>query len=177
MTFSEVWDSADEFLTDFQGAAEGTFASALKNASVKKLYYLMYARFGNSPIANMDVNQFKLKVHSIMFQFGPEWEKKLEIQDNLRGMSEADLLSGSKTIVNRASNPSGVPSTSSLDELDYIDEQSTDNVKRGKLEAYAMIWQQLKSDVTSIFLDKFRRCFKVVVRNEHPVMFGTETEE
>lgn len=48
-------------------------------------------------------------------------------------------MTGSKSIYNHAFNPSNEPSTASLDELDYINEQNTSNVKRSKIDAYGML--------------------------------------
>lgn len=177
MTFSEVFNNSEQFVEDWENQAEGMFASAMTSANVKKLYYLLLARYGNSPIANNDVNQFKLKVHSIMFKNGTAWQKQLEIQTNLANMTEEDLQNGSKTIMNRASNPSSAPSTSTLTELDYIDEQTTDGVKRGKLEAYNLLVSLLKTDVTSEFINKFKVCFKTVVGGENPILYVEESEE
>ena len=54
-------------------------------------------------------------------------------------MSEDDLVKGSKQIVNHSYNPSTAPSTSTLEELTTINEQNTNNYKKGKLDAYAFL--------------------------------------
>ena len=67
MTFSEVYGSASEFLTAVKGCPlmeVSTGVYLLKDSSINNLFYLLYARYGNSPIANADVNQFKYKVYS-----------------------------------------------------------------------------------------------------------------
>ena len=56
------------------------------------MYYLLYARYGNTPIANYDQTQWKYKMFSIIFQYGPTWEKRLSIQDTLRGLQISDLV-------------------------------------------------------------------------------------
>lgn len=71
--------------------------------------------------------------------YGPAWERRLEIQDTLRTMSEDELIKGSKQIVNHSYNPSTAPSTSTLEELTTINEQNTNNYKKGKLDAYAFL--------------------------------------
>lgn len=86
---TEVWSSASEFLTDYQAAGIPTTIS-VQNATT--LYYLLYARYGNTPIANYDENQWKYKMFSIIFQYGPTWEKRLNIQDTLRGLQISDLV-------------------------------------------------------------------------------------
>lgn len=86
---TEVWSQASEFLTDYQNAGIPTTIS-VQNATT--LYYLLYARYGNTPIANYDENQWKYKMFSIIFQYGPTWEKRLSIQDTLRGLQISELV-------------------------------------------------------------------------------------
>ena len=86
---TEVWSQASEFLTDYQNAGIPTTIS-VQNATT--LYYLLYARYGNTPIANYDENQWKYKMFSIIFQYGPTWEKRLDVQNTLRGLQISDLI-------------------------------------------------------------------------------------
>ena len=141
--FTDIWNSADEFKADLNASA---FAGCMQDGSVEGqkdnvslLFYLLYAKYGNTPIANNDITQFKYKVFSIMYQYGPTWEKKTEIQEKLRGLTEADLLTGAKAIYNSALNPGTAPSTNTLDELDYINSQNTTNYKKSKMEAYGIL--------------------------------------
>lgn len=89
--FTDVWDDAEAFLDDLQ---DSPFSSVLTSANQTLLYYLLYAKYGNSPIANRDENQFKYKVFGTIFQYGPTWQKRLSIQDTLRGLTEQQLLAG-----------------------------------------------------------------------------------
>lgn len=149
----------------------------MSNGNATTLFYLLYAKYGNNPIANRDVNQFKYKVFSTIFQYGPTWSKRIEIQEKLRALSEDDLIKGSKAIYNSAQNPSTKPSTSSLEELEYINAQNTTNYKKSKMDAYTQLWDLLATDVTSEFLNKFKNLFKTFVLNERPLVYVTEVEE
>ena len=51
---TEVWSSASDFLTDYQTVGIPT---TISNQNAATLYYLLYARYGNTPIANYDENQ------------------------------------------------------------------------------------------------------------------------
>lgn len=86
---TEVWSEASDFLTDYQNAGIPT---TISNQNATTLYYLLYAKYGNTPIANYDENQWKYKMFSIIFQYGPTWEKRLDIQTTLRGLQISDLL-------------------------------------------------------------------------------------
>lgn len=172
--FSEIYDNVNKFKTDYSHIGIPT---TISETSITTLYYLLYARYANNPIANWDETQWKYKIFSIVFQYGPTWEKRLDIQQTLRNMTESDLMTGSKAIYNHAYNPSSAPSTQSLTELEYINDQNTSNQRRGKLDAYAYLWSLLEVDVTENFLKEFGKCFKQFVRPEKPVLFVTENDE
>lgn len=179
--FTDIWNSADEFKADLNASA---FAGCMQDGSVEGqkdnvslLFYLLYAKYGNTPIANNDITQFKYKVFSIMYQYGPTWEKKSEIQEMLRGLTEPELLTGAKAIYNSALNPSTEPSTQGLEELEYINSQNTTNYKKSKMEAYGILWEMLDSNITSRFIDKFAICFKRFVFPEKPLLFASDDEE
>ena len=169
--FTEVWDDVDKFKADL---AYSPFAGCISTSNpdnVSLVFYLLYAKYGNSPIANFDIMQFKYKIFSTMFQYGPTWEKRLDIQAKLRNLTEADILLGSKAIYNHANNPSTTPSTATLDELTYIDDQNTTNYKKSKMDAYTQLWALLKTDVTEEFLKKFQKCFKQFVAPSAPLIY------
>lgn len=86
---TEIWDSASDFLTDYQSVGIPT---TISTANATTLYYLLYARYGNTPIANYDETQFKYKIFSVIFQYGPTWEKRLSVQATLRDMQLSDLI-------------------------------------------------------------------------------------
>lgn len=172
--FSEIWEDKDAFLSDYGDVGIPT---TISSTNATTLYYLLYSRYGNSPIANFDEEQFKYKVFATIFQYGPTWEKRLAIQQSLRGLSDADLLQGAKAIYNHAFNPGQAPTTSSLTELDFINDQNTTNYKKSKMEAYAQLWDLLAVDVTGEFLNKFQKCFKQFVQPERTFIYVTELEE
>lgn len=172
--FTDIWDDVTEFLDDYSSLGIPT---TISTTNATTLYYLLYARYGNNPIANRDEEQFKYKIFSIVFQYGPTWEKRLDIQAKLRNISDADLLVGSKAIYNAALNPGTAPSTSALDELTYINSQNTTNYKKSKMDAYGQLWELLNTDVTGEFINKFKVCFKQFVAPERPLIYVSEGED
>lgn len=172
--FSNVWDNAEDFVEDYKTIGIPTIIS---DESANTLFYLLYARYANNPIANNDLHQWKMKMFSVIFQYGPTWEKRLEIQDKLRGIPEEELLRGSKAIHNHAFNPSSAPSTASIEELDYINDQNTSHYKKSQMDAYMQLWELLRVDVTEVFLTEFKKCFKIFVDPELPLLYITETDE
>lgn len=175
--FTDIWDDVDEFKSDF---ADSPFAGCISSSNpdnVSIVFYLLYARYGNNPIANLDEMQWKFKIFSTIFQYGPTWEKRLDLQSKIRALTESDLLTGSKAIHNHAFNPSTTPSTSSLTELTYINDQQTSSFKKNKLDAYTQQWDMLETDVTEDFLIKFKKCFKIFVSPERPLLYVSDTPE
>ena len=168
--FADIWPSADAFIQDYQASA---IPQKLKVADATTLYYLLYARYGNSSIANSDENQFKYKIFSTIYIGGATWAKKQEIQDKLREMTEDEILAGTKAINNHAYNPQTAPTTDTVEELDYINEQNTTKYKKSKLDGYAMLWAILNDGVTERFLREFRYHFLVVVEPQLPLWYVT----
>lgn len=89
--FTNIYQNVNDFLSDYNGIG---IPATINTQNATTLYYLLYGKYGNSPIANMDENQFKYKLFSIIWQYGPTWEKRLDIQSILRNFTEADLKAG-----------------------------------------------------------------------------------
>lgn len=181
MLFSNIYDSVDKFIEDYTTIGIPTTiqygASGQTKESAQTLFYLLYAQYGNSPIANRDITQFKYKLFSLIFQYGPSWEKKLELQEKIRNLSDQEASEGTKNINNHAFNPSTAPSTSDIGELTTINDQQTTNIKRGKLESYSTVANLLDDSFTEEFIYRFRTLFKQFVMPENPVLYVTEEGE
>ena len=165
LTFSQVWNNYSSFLDDYNSLMVGMAQNPapLKANSIQTVYYLLFARYGNNPIANSDIGQFKMKIMSIIYAYGPLWQRKQEIQDSIRSLTDEELLVGAKQIYNHAYNPNAEPSTAALTELEYINEQNTTNNKKSKMEAYSILWNILHGSATDEFLNKFKKCFAIFV--------------
>ena len=141
----------------------------ISGANLQTLYYLLYARYGNSHIASADENQFKYGVMSTIFMYGPAWEKRLEVQDRLRSLDESELLSGAKAVYNTAMNPSQLVPEEEI--VDYINQQNTTRHTKGILEGYSVLIELLETDVTASFIDKFKKLFITVVEPDYPLWY------
>lgn len=176
-TFSQIFPSVEVFLngTDtYEGYLNnGIDQYLLSTETATTLYYLLYARYGNSHIASADENTFRYKIWSNIFMYGPTWEKRLEIQAKARALTEDELLYGSKAIQNFSHNPSTAPTTNTLEELPTINEQHTTQYKKNKLDAYTYLMGLLETDVTKYFLDTFQRFFLKIVEPELPLWYVT----
>ena len=178
-TFAQVYPSYEKFKEDYDALI--TLVSGgvqpLTNANAQATFYLLFARYGNNPIVNFDITQFKMKLMSVIATYGPVWEKKKAIQKSLRDLSEAELLQGAKQIYNHAFNPSTEPSTQELEELTHINDQNVSNNKKAKMEAYSILWANLHVDATDEYLNKFKNCFSRFVGDQCPILFAVDEED
>lgn len=161
----ELYDSYEKFENDYQNLG---IEQTISLNSLKNLYYLLIGRYGNSTIANSDINQFRFKVFSIIFMYAPTWEKRLSLQKKIRELTDEELMTGDKVVYNNALNPNSQPSTSSLQELNYINSQNTTNNKRSKISAYMAQYNMLETDVTKELLDRFNKLFISIYQPNEP---------
>lgn len=177
-TFTGIWDSYDKFKKDYDELV--TLVSGgitpLKDDNARATYYLLYAKYGNNPIANYDETQFKMKVMAVIATYGPAWERKKAIQKSLRELTEDALIQGAKQIYNHAFNPSTEPTTNQLEELTHINEQNVTNNKKSKMEAYSILWANLHVDATDEYLNKFKNCFSRFVGDQYPIIYEEEDD-
>ena len=172
--FTDFYPNSKDFVNDYHLCG---IPSTITDDTATTLYYLLYARYGNSHIISSDENQFKYKMFSIIFQYGPTWEKRLDIQNKLRNLTEDELMRGTKAIYNTANNPGTEPSTGSLEELPYINNQNTTGYKKSKMDAYANLLALLDTDVTEDFIKKFGKLFITILEPREPLWYGTEIGE
>ena len=169
--FTDIWTTAADFLKDYKAAA---IPQVLSDEDATTLYYLLYARYGNSSIANADENQFKYKCFSTIYQYGATWARRNSIQKKLRELTEDEILAGTRAVNNHAFNPQTAPSTNSEEILDYINEQAVTKYKKSVMDGYALLWGILRDNFTEEFINRFRYHFLVVVEPQLPLWYVTE---
>ena len=178
-TFTQVFPSYNDFKSDYDDlmplVSGGVAPLTVDN--IQATYYLLYARYGNTPIVNFDETQFKMKLLAVIATYGPTWERKKAIQKSLRDLTEEQLLQGAKQIYNHAFNPSTEPTTAQLEELTHINDQNTTNNKKSKMEAFSILWANLHVDSTDEYMNKFKNCFSRFVGNQFPVIYVDEEDE
>lgn len=173
-TFSNIFESAEKFTEEWNNTP---FSTAIETIDTNLIFTLLYSRYGNSSIASSDENQFKYKLFSLVFQYGPTWQKELTIQKEIRTLNFDEWVKGSTNIVNNADNPSGSPTIQALNELPYINTQNVSKTVRSKADGYALLLSLLKDDVTENFIARFRKLFLTIVQPERPLWYITEPEE
>ena len=173
MLFTGVYPDVGSFINDYKNLG---IPPTISEESARTLYYLLIGKYANNPIANRDINQFKMKLFTVVYSHCPAWEKRIGIQKRLRELSEDEMLKGAKIIYNHAFNPSAEPTTLSTEELNYINDQNTNKSSKALLDAYGQLWDLISTDVTTLMLSKFEICFKKVVAPERPLLYYEEEE-
>lgn len=128
----------------------------------------MYSAYGQSTIASTDPTQFKYQIFSTVYEYGPTWEKRIDIQNELRSLTADQLAEGNKAIFNRALNPGTTPTT---EELSMVSEQTVQKNKRSKLDQYERLYSLLNTDVTAAFISKFKKYFIQIVQPDAPKLY------
>lgn len=180
-TFTEIYDNVDKFIADYKNQnAEfpNGIPATISDTNATTLFYMLYAKYGNSSITNMDENQFKYKLFTTIFEYGPTWEKRLSIQSRLRELTEDDILIGAKQLSQHAYNPSDeVNPNLNNGEINTTNEQTRIKYTRSILDGYANLITLLETDVTERFLAEFKKLFISVVMPSKPLWYATNIEE
>lgn len=176
-TFSEIYPTYEAWQEDYNLFKESLpyFGDFKNNQTVKMIYYALASQYAFSHhIGSKD--QWRLMMWSRVMEYGRFFERELEVQKDILGLSIEDLKQGSKAIYNTAHNPGTAPSTNSLEELEYINQQSTTNYKKSKLEGYALLMNMLNKDLVYDFVNKFKNLFIQVCYPDYPLLYVNDPE-
>lgn len=163
-TFLEIYPDVDTFLKDYHAVE---LPVTISDDNLRILYYVLVGRRGNDNIMSSVRGQFKYRLFTLIWEYGPYWEKQLEVQTTLRNLSTDEILNGSKQIYNQATNPStpitadseGHTGSQSRGELNYVNNQNVSLNSRGKVDGLSIFANVLKSDVSNDFFRKFDTLF------------------
>lgn len=175
-TFSEIFPSLEKFREDLN---ETPFKTVLQTKGdepafpLDVAYGLLFARYGNSHSTFASEDIFRYNIFATIFMYGPAWSKRLQLQQKVRQITEEETVIGQTEISNHAQNPNTVPTTQTLEELNYINAQNVRKHRRNKLEAYASVMALLESDVSEEFITKFRKFFIQIIAPDTPLLYAT----
>lgn len=142
--------------------------------TLSTIYTLLISRYASCPIKSSDENRFKIELCTLIMQYAPVWQKEMNMQDKILQLTDDELRIGSKAIYNAARNPGTAPSTTSLEELTYIDSQNTTQHAKGKGESFAALSAYIDDTVTERFLSRFAKLFVVVLYPDEPLLYTEE---
>ena len=172
-TFAEIYPTADDFKAAYDSNPFAT-ATNINDSEITKIYYLLYANYGNSSICSSDEYRFELKLFSTIYQYGPIYIQKKIIQEKIVDTPYNDFKAGGKVIYNTALNPNVAPSTDTLTELPYINNQNTNNYVKSDAESMQIKWDLMNDNLESEFLAKFKPLFLKIVNPTVPLWYISE---
>ena len=166
--FEDIWESSTAFVNAYHNQS---LPQELKDETITTLYYLLYGRYGSDCISGTNVRQWEYRFWGMVFQYGPAWEKRLEVQKRVRELSEDDLRDGDLSLNNLAYNPGTAPETTSTEVLTGIAQQNAGIKKRSILGGYSMLESLLATDVSEEFLEHFKDLFKPLLYSGVPYLY------
>ena len=175
--FGDVYPDANSFIVDYRKS--GLNLEEFTDQSLTYLFYLLYAKYGNSNIASSDPNRFRYSVYEIIFSAGLQWQKAIEIQRKLMSLSDAQISEMGRSIRSYARDPGeGGTSVDNAGDvlINYINDQTVNKNTLAPVGAYRSYIRSLE-DVTTGFLERFKSLFLKVVYPEEPLLYSMEDEE
>ncbi len=172
-TFNDIYSSADEF---YKEASSYGFVQAIDEDATKEIFYLLTAKYGDCvTIGYSNETRWKMKLWSIVWQYGSAWLRKSKIADELDKLTTSDAQIGSTILANHARNPQNKPTS---EELEYVDDQNATKYKKSKLEALALLYVNQKDEYTNIFINRFKVLFNPVLMPSDPLyIYGGSEDE
>ena len=166
--FEDIWESSTAFVNAYHNQS---LPQELKDETITTLYYLLYGRYGSDCISGTNVRQWEYRFWGMVFQYGPAWEKRLEVQKRVRELSEDDLRDGDLSLNNLAYNPGPTPATASTEVLTGIAQENAGIKSRSILGGYSMLESLLATDVSEEFLEHFKDLFKPLLYSGVPYLY------
>ena len=170
MKLTDVYANANALKSDME-----VYSSFIPtDFSYDILYNLLVSKYGARSISSNDEQTFRNRLCGITFQYAPSWWRQLEIQRDLRNLTSDELVRGALQVSSLALNPADIPAGSEegLDTpiIKTINQQTTSQYRKSKLDAYNGLVMLLKQDVTNDFLNRYKNLFKLIT-------FGPEPKE
>lgn len=183
--FIDIFETPEQFVSECKASPLLSYKNGnetkyfLTDENLTKLFWLIFSRHGNDPIANMSIGQFKTKMFAIIFQYGPTWQRRLELQIEARALTTDEASQGTFSVYNHAFNDSTIiQDQANIDgELKFVNDQNVSKYRKGKTDTIVNLWEILKVDVTDSFLNKFDKLFKIVDGPEDLTIYTTVITE
>lgn len=177
--FSDIYPDKESFVTSWQACP--LFTNDVSPENIEILYYELMARYANSHIAYYDIFQFKLQMWSKIRNKGPIWQRDMEIQHKLRNLTENELKEVRRFVTSEAANPGqgGITGTENEPDdeiLNYINSQVRNKETMSPIDALKNLMGSLY-DVTSSFIDDFKKLFIMVAMPNGPLIYENGGEE
>lgn len=174
--FGEIWVDEPTFTAEMFKLMTDAYDTTLTEAQCKRLFYELSARFTGSNVRYTDEFQFKLRLGSIMSQYGPLYFSNLELVAQAQGTELDQFMTAGKTLMNAAQNNATLPGVGTDQELPYVNSQNVVNTKRAIDIALDAKKSFLRDEFTKQFYTRFNELFISIIYPQMPMWFITEEE-
>lgn len=107
--------------------------------------------------------------------YGPSWAKELELQQQLRGLTNEQLSEGTVRLNNTVLNE-GTVVDDPKQLLGRLNDQRASITQRGTIEQINSVLMLLKDDVTENFLDRFKPIFAIVTTPANELLYEVDDD-
>lgn len=144
----------------------------LTKDETEQLYYLLAGKYWTSRIKYSTGRLCYGTICTIIRTYGLQWKKEKEILNKLMQLTYEEIRTGDTRINNNAENPSIEPTTETLDELTYIDNQNVTREKLSAMNSLGIYREMIKEDKDEWFINKFKVLFMKFPTIEEDGNFG-----
>ncbi len=137
----------------------------------KQEWVALNGRYNESEIRYGNRYQFMCNFFTILRESQEKLRKKLSINTTLRSLTDEESLVSDEIITNNAVNPDTEPSTDNYTPLPYVNTQSAQISKQGKVRGLYALKHSIGGQAYNEFLDSFRPLFRVILV-EKEVVYG-----
>lgn len=155
-TFTDVYPDVDSFVQ----AQKETGLIKISDDSLRTLYSLIYAQYGDRDVLADTDRQFNYQIASKIYQYGQAWEAKVKVQDTITEFNEEDLTMSGRSILNSA-NTAGERPQNYDEVINKIQAQNVSTSRKGKLDAYMSLADSIEDYHTKEFISKFEELFSI----------------
>lgn len=172
--FFDIYTTQSDFTDDLSNNYSFFKPDDMTDDYITKTYWLLAARFGDQAISGYtDEGRWKLRLFQCLNQYGPVWEKKSELQKQIRALTLDQLKETGKVINNSALNPNNEPTT---EELNFISAQSTSKSTMSNIDALNLQYVALDDDLDKVYTDHFKPLFSKFLLPDSPLYLYKDTE-
>lgn len=139
-----------------------------------KTFSTIFYEYADNNIAFSN-ESFKLKYANIMATYYKEYEQTTKAITNLMNLTDNDIAIDNYIITNSAEIPE-TPSSTSIEEVDYVSVQQKNFTKKGKLQISKELLYNKKSYTTKTFLNRFRYLFIRILSDSYTPVYEDELE-
>lgn len=160
-TFYEQYPNADKFVEMWNASPFNI--EAMSQQEIENLYYQLVSEYMMSHFAFIEPLQIDLQVAKTIYNYYPNLQKKLQLQQQIIQMTDQDLQDGNIAINSSMSNPDTDEISPSDASLPYTSQKSLQTRKYSKPDRYTRQYNLLVDGLYDVFIKRFKPLFITLI--------------